>query len=98
MHKASAIFSQTFGSELCGRSSMQNGKSKNSSVNGAQPISFGILGDTEDVTRAIRRGVREALLDHKRKGQPIAEWKDGKAVWTPADQIEVPPEEESGNH
>lgn len=40
--------------------------------------------------RAARRAVHLVLLDHKRRGDPIAAFRDGRAVWIPADQIEVP--------
>ena len=38
---------------------------------------------------ALREAVRKALLRHKRNGNPIATWQDGKVVWIPADQIRV---------
>ncbi len=38
---------------------------------------------------ALREAVRKALLQHKRNGNPIATWQDGKVVWIPADQIQV---------
>ncbi|MCY3766062.1 MAG: hypothetical protein OXH06_11635 [Gemmatimonadetes bacterium] len=38
---------------------------------------------------ALREAVRKALLQHKRKGNPIATWRNGKVVWIPAHQIEV---------
>ena len=41
------------------------------------------------VVDAAQRAVREALLDHKRAGNPIAGWKDGKVVLIPPEQIEV---------
>ncbi len=41
------------------------------------------------IDKALRDAVREALLYHKRNGNPIADWRDGKVVWIPADQIEV---------
>jgi hypothetical protein len=31
--------------------------------------------------------VREALLDHKRAGNPVAVWRDGKVVIVPPDEI-----------
>jgi hypothetical protein len=40
----------------------------------------------EDV---LRRAVNQALLMHKRAGNPIATWKDGKVVLIPPDEIEV---------
>ena len=39
--------------------------------------------------RALRRAVRHALIEHKRAGNPIASWKDGKVVIIPAEEIEV---------
>lgn len=41
------------------------------------------------IDKALKDAVREALLYHKRNGNPIADWQDGKVVWIPADQIEV---------
>jgi len=52
-----------------------------------------ILLETDLADRAVRKGVREALLRHKRLGQPIAVSEQGKVVWIPPEEIEVPPEE-----
>ena len=41
------------------------------------------------VDEAIRKAIRDAMLSHKRLGDPVVGWKDGKVVWIPADQIEV---------
>ena len=41
------------------------------------------------VEAAIREAVREALLMHKRLGNPVAAWRDGRVVWIPPDQIPV---------
>lgn len=43
----------------------------------------------EPVVAALRRATRNALLDHKRAGNPVATWKDGKVVIIPAEEIEV---------
>lgn len=43
----------------------------------------------EPVVAALRCAVRDALLDHKRAGNPIAVWKDGKVVIIPAEEIQV---------
>lgn len=40
-----------------------------------------ILADEKLITEAMQRAVREAVEMHKRAGNPIAVWKDGKAVW-----------------
>lgn len=38
---------------------------------------------------ALKKAVAEAIADHKRAGDPIVIWKDGKVVRVPADQIVV---------
>ena len=42
--------------------------------------------------KAFRRGVRAALLEHKRAGNPVAIWQDGKVVWVAPEDIVLPPE------
>ena len=39
----------------------------------------------------VRRGVSRALDRHKKLGEPIVIWKDGKVVEIPPEKIEVPP-------
>jgi hypothetical protein len=41
------------------------------------------------VVDAARKAVREALEDHKRAGNPIAGWRDGRVVLIPPEEIEV---------
>jgi hypothetical protein len=48
-----------------------------------------MLAETDAVEAAVRESVREALLMHKRLGNPVATWHDGKVVLVPADQIPV---------
>jgi len=38
---------------------------------------------------ALKKAVAEAIADHKRTGDSIVIWKDGKVVRVPADQIVV---------
>lgn len=38
---------------------------------------------------AIEKAAREALLDHKRTGDPIAVCDNDKVRWIPADEINV---------
>lgn len=48
------------------------------------------LARVEDVPRilaAMRRAVREAVLEHKRLGNPIAVWREGRVVWLRPDEI-----------
>jgi hypothetical protein len=33
--------------------------------------------------------VREAVRQHKRMGQPLAVWRDGKVVWLSAEEVEA---------
>ena len=46
--------------------------------------------DSARATRAMRVAVRDALLAHKRDGDPIVVWRDGHVVWVPADEIVIP--------
>ena len=38
---------------------------------------------------ALKEAVAEALAEHKRQGNPIAVWRNGKAVWIPPEEIVV---------
>lgn len=38
----------------------------------------------------VQRGVAKALSEHKRLGQPIVVWRDGKIVEIPPEEIVVP--------
>ncbi|MFB3893801.1 MAG: hypothetical protein ACE15C_17455 [Phycisphaerae bacterium] len=39
------------------------------------------------IDRALAKGVRDALIRHKKLGVPIATWKNGKVVWVPPEKI-----------
>ena len=45
--------------------------------------------DGKEVDRAINQGIRDALLEHKRAGNPVATWADGKVVWIQPEDIPV---------
>ena len=45
--------------------------------------------DGRAIDRALREAVREALLRHKKLGESIVVWKDGKVVWVPPEEIDV---------
>jgi hypothetical protein len=47
--------------------------------------------DHQAVLRAINKAGREAMLEHKRLGNPIADWRDGKVVIVQSEDIEIPP-------
>ncbi len=38
---------------------------------------------------ALKKAVADTIADHKRFGDPIVIWRDGKVVKIPADQIEI---------
>jgi hypothetical protein len=48
-----------------------------------------LLSEGEAVDRAMKEAVRHALLTHKRAGNSIASWNDGRVVIIPADEIPV---------
>jgi len=54
-------------------------KSKNNK-NGKEDRIEKIFADEKQITETLQRAVRDAVLAHKRAGNPIAVWKDGKAV------------------
>ena len=43
--------------------------------------------DPERIERALRAAVRDALLRHKRDGDPVAVWREGRVVWLQSDEI-----------
>ena len=47
------------------------------------------LAEVEAVEAAVQQAVKDALRLHKQAGNPVAEWKDGRVVWVPADQIDL---------
>jgi hypothetical protein len=56
-----------------------------------------LFNDREGMDRALARAVRQALLQHKRAGNPVATWRDGKVVWIAPEEIEVSEESEKRN-
>jgi hypothetical protein len=48
-----------------------------------------LLAYSEDIQAAVRRAVRHALRMHKRAGNPIAVWRDGRVVIIPPEEILV---------
>lgn len=53
------------------------------------PLDRGRLMASGAVDEAMREAVRHALLTHKRAGNPVASWKDGRVVIIPAEEIQV---------
>lgn len=48
-----------------------------------------ILDERTAIDEALRAGVRRALLRHKKLGESIVVWRDGKVVEIPAEDIAV---------
>jgi hypothetical protein len=44
----------------------------------------------KEIEEVLQRAVRLALLMHKRLGNPIATWKDGRVVIVPPEEIIIP--------
>jgi hypothetical protein len=44
----------------------------------------------KSIEKVLQRAVNHALLMHKRLGNPIATWKDGKVVIVPPEEIVIP--------
>jgi hypothetical protein len=55
------------------------------------------MAQADKLTAACREAVREALLFHKRNGNSIAVWRDGRVVIVPPEEIEVDPPSSNGD-
>ena len=53
------------------------------------------VGDLDRIERALRAAVRDALQRHKRDGDPVAVWREGRVVWLSPDQIPTAGDESS---
>lgn len=60
---------------------------------GASPIQR--LDDMPRILREMRAAVREALIEHKRAGNHVCEWRDGSVRWIPPEEIPLlsPPDD-----
>ena len=52
-------------------------------------------GDLVRIERALRAAVRDALRRHKRDGDPVAVWREGRVVWLSPEQIPTAGDEPS---
>jgi hypothetical protein len=41
---------------------------------------------TQKALRALIEAVAKVVEDHRRRGKPLAVWRDGKAIWMPVEQ------------
>ena len=48
-----------------------------------------ILADSRLIEAALRRAVRAALERHKRAGNPVATWKDGRVEWIAPEHLDL---------
>jgi len=48
-----------------------------------------LVKDADEIEQIFRKAVRRELWIHKRLGNPIATWKDGKVVIIPPEEIPV---------
>jgi hypothetical protein len=55
------------------------------------PTSEELLREAAPLTAAAREAVREALTVHKKLGNSIAVWRDGKVVIVPPEEIVIDP-------
>jgi len=51
--------------------------------------------DVPRILRALRAAVRDALAAHKRAGNPVVVWRDGRVMWIQAADIPETAEDES---
>ncbi|HUY92825.1 MAG TPA: hypothetical protein VMV10_29060 [Pirellulales bacterium] len=58
-----------------------------------RPDAKALFADGREIDAALAKAVREALLEHKRAGNPIAVWENGRVVWIPPEEIVVDDEE-----
>ena len=42
-----------------------------------------------EIDEALQEAVKKALLQHKKAGNPVASWEDGKIVWIQPENIPV---------
>ena len=54
-----------------------------------RPDISALFRDGRVIDAALRRAVRRALLEHKRRGEPIVVWQDGRVVTLKAEDIPV---------
>jgi hypothetical protein len=59
-------------------------------VSEKKPVDIGrIIRERTLVDEAIRKAIQDTLRLHKKLGDPVVGWKDGKVVWIPAAEIEL---------
>ncbi len=67
---------------------MAKNSEKRSGVNPPKDIDR-IFGEGKRIDKAVSEAARDALRFHKRIGNPVAQWRDGKVVWVQPKDIKV---------
>jgi len=55
----------------------------------SEPTPLERVEDLPRILAAMTEAVREALLRHKRLGNPVAVWREGRVVWLRPEEIPV---------
>jgi hypothetical protein len=53
-----------------------------------------MLQDSDLVRKAMERGIRRAVWEHKQLGNPVCVMRDGKIIWLQPHEIDVDPPED----
>lgn len=64
---------------------MENNKQYDLMIDSTQP-GFQLHHHAKEIEKVLRYAVREALLMHRRAGNPVAVWRNGKVVWLEASE------------
>ncbi len=48
-----------------------------------------LFSNGNEIDKALKEAVKKALLQHKKEGNPVVSWKDGKVVWIQPEDILV---------
>jgi hypothetical protein len=62
-----------------------------------QPTPEELLEEAKPLTTAARQAVCEAITIHKKLGNSIVEWRDGRVVIVPPEEIVVDPPSSNGD-
>jgi hypothetical protein len=49
-----------------------------------------LFAEGTEIDRALQEGIQEAIELHRKLGLPIVEWRDGKVVWVPPEELAPP--------
>lgn len=65
-----------------------NGRGKPRKIKSTQRVN--LIQQAGEIERILQKAVRHELSIHKRLGNPVAVWKDGKVVIIPPEEIVLP--------